>query len=74
MAQLVARGLSNRAVAEALIVTERTAEAHVRNALGKDKASDEPFTQFETEGGGVVYVAADRVAYIEDVSSGPAAY
>jgi hypothetical protein len=46
----------------------------VRQALGKDKANGEPFTQFETEGGGVVYVAPDRVAYIEDISSGPASY
>ena len=46
----------------------------VREALGKDKVSEEPFTQFETEGGGVVFVAADRVAYIEDVSSGPSSY
>jgi hypothetical protein len=45
-----------------------------KEALGKDKANEEPFTQFETEGGGVVYVAADRVAYVEDVSSGPASY
>ena len=59
---------------EDVTMTVSADAADVRNALGKDKASDEPFTQFETEGGGVVYVAADRVAYIEDVSSGPAAY
>jgi non-specific serine/threonine protein kinase len=32
---LVARGMSNREIAEALIVTERTVEAHVSKALGK---------------------------------------
>lgn len=52
-----------------------SAEAvEVREALGRDRTSGEPFTQFETQGGGVVYVAAERVAYIEDISSGPASY
>jgi DNA-binding NarL/FixJ family response regulator len=32
---LVTRGLSNRAIAEALVISEKTAEVHVRNILGK---------------------------------------
>ena len=35
MARLVARGLSNRAVAEQLIVGERTVEMHVGHILAK---------------------------------------
>jgi DNA-binding CsgD family transcriptional regulator len=35
VAGLVARGLSNRAIGAALTITERTAAAHVGNALGK---------------------------------------
>ncbi len=33
--RLVARGLSNKAIAEALAITERTARTHVSNILGK---------------------------------------
>jgi DNA-binding NarL/FixJ family response regulator len=32
---LIARGYSNRAIAEELVITERTAEIHVGNILGK---------------------------------------
>ena len=32
---LLARGLSNREIAEALVVTRLTAESHVRNVLRK---------------------------------------
>jgi ATP/maltotriose-dependent transcriptional regulator MalT len=32
---LITRGLSNRAIAEALVISEKTAEVHVRNILGK---------------------------------------
>jgi non-specific serine/threonine protein kinase len=32
---LIARGYSNRAIAEALVIAERTAEIHVGNILGK---------------------------------------
>ena len=32
---LVARGYSNRAIAEALVISEKTAEIHVSNILGK---------------------------------------
>jgi DNA-binding NarL/FixJ family response regulator len=32
---LVAQGSSNRAIADALVIAERTAEIHVSNILGK---------------------------------------
>lgn len=32
---LITRGLSNRAIAEILVISEKTAEVHVRNILGK---------------------------------------
>ncbi|HYF64421.1 MAG TPA: LuxR C-terminal-related transcriptional regulator, partial [Herpetosiphonaceae bacterium] len=32
---LLARGLSNRAIAEALVISPKTAEIHVSNILGK---------------------------------------
>ena len=32
---LLAQGYTNRAIAEALVITERTAEIHVSNILGK---------------------------------------
>jgi non-specific serine/threonine protein kinase len=35
IATLIARGLTNRAIAEQLVIAERTAEAHVSNILGK---------------------------------------
>lgn len=35
VAELVARGLSNRQIAEALVITERTAESHVQHILDK---------------------------------------
>jgi DNA-binding CsgD family transcriptional regulator len=35
VAALVARGLSNRAIAEALVITESTAEVHVKRILSK---------------------------------------
>jgi non-specific serine/threonine protein kinase len=35
IATLVARGLTNRAIAEQLVIAERTAETHVSNILGK---------------------------------------
>jgi len=35
VAQLVARGLSNRAIAEALVLTERTVESHLTHIFGK---------------------------------------
>jgi DNA-binding CsgD family transcriptional regulator len=35
VAALVARGISNRAIAAALVVSERTVESHVANILGK---------------------------------------
>jgi DNA-binding NarL/FixJ family response regulator len=35
VAKLVAHGLTNREVAETLVISERTADAHVANILGK---------------------------------------
>ena len=35
VANLVAEGLSNRGIAEALVIAERTAENHVQHILGK---------------------------------------
>jgi non-specific serine/threonine protein kinase len=35
IATLIARGLTNRAIAEQLVIAERTAETHVSNILGK---------------------------------------
>jgi DNA-binding NarL/FixJ family response regulator len=35
VAALVARGLANRAIADTLVVGERTVETHVGNILGK---------------------------------------
>ncbi len=35
MAALIARGLSNREIAEALVISESTAEVHVKRILGK---------------------------------------
>ena len=35
VAQLVARGLSNREIAEALVLTERTVESHLTHIFGK---------------------------------------
>ncbi|NJN81651.1 MAG: helix-turn-helix transcriptional regulator [Caldilineaceae bacterium] len=35
VAALVAQGLTNRAMAEALVISERTVEKHVENASGK---------------------------------------
>ena len=35
IATLVAQGLSNREIAEALVISERTAQNHVQHILGK---------------------------------------
>src|SRR5207302_7685976 len=35
VASLLARGLTNRQIADQLVISERTAEAHVANVLGK---------------------------------------
>jgi DNA-binding NarL/FixJ family response regulator len=35
IAALVAQGLSNRGIAEALVISERTAQNHVQHILGK---------------------------------------
>jgi DNA-binding NarL/FixJ family response regulator len=35
VATLIARGLSNQQIAQALVVTQRTAEAHVTHILAK---------------------------------------
>jgi DNA-binding NarL/FixJ family response regulator len=41
---LVAEGLSNRAIAERLVVTERTVEAHIKQILGKLGIDESPDT------------------------------
>jgi hypothetical protein len=47
-----------------------TAEAdEVKDALSKDKQGGEPFTQFEEQGGRVVFVAPDHVACVQWISS-----
>jgi hypothetical protein len=47
-----------------------TAEAEeVRNRLAEDKQRGEPFTQFEEQGGRVVFVAPDHVACIQWIST-----
>ena len=59
---------------EDVTMTVSAEAGEVKESLGRAKTHGEAFTQFETQGGGIVYVAADRVAYIEDVSSGPTSY
>ncbi|MFP5406310.1 MAG: helix-turn-helix transcriptional regulator [Gammaproteobacteria bacterium] len=39
VAQLVVQGLSNHAIADRLVISERTVESHVRNVLGKTGAN-----------------------------------
>jgi hypothetical protein len=47
-----------------------TAEAQeVRNRLAEDKRRGAPFTQFEEQGGRDVFVAPDRVAFVQWISS-----
>jgi hypothetical protein len=47
-----------------------TAEAEeVRRKLARDKQHAEPFTQFEEQGGRVVFVAPGRVAFVQWISS-----
>ena len=54
VAALVARGCTNREIASALVITERTAEAHVSNILGK--------LGFTTRAGIAVWAAAHGLA------------
>ena len=50
-------------------VTVNADAEEVKTTLGEDKRSGEPFTHFEAQGGRDVYVAAERVAYVEQMSS-----
>jgi hypothetical protein len=52
---------------EGATVTVTPEAEEVRQALAKDKRK-EAFTQFEEQGGRHVYVASDRVAYIQALS------
>ena len=62
--------MSTRIVfSEGATVTVSADAEEVKTTLGKDKQSGEPFTHFEAQGGRDVYVAAERVAYVEQISS-----
>ena len=50
-----------------LTVTMDAVQVHEK--LTAAKQSGEPFTKFEEQGGRDVYVAADRVAYIQQISA-----
>jgi hypothetical protein len=50
-------------------VTVNADAEKVKTTLGQDKQSGEPFTHFEAQGGRDVYVAAERVAYVEQISA-----
>jgi len=50
-------------------ITVNMDAAKVRDKLAADKDSGEPFTLFEEQGGRDVFVAADRVAYIQQISA-----
>jgi hypothetical protein len=46
-----------------------TDEAHdVRHRLAEDKRRGAPFTEFQEQGGRVVFVAPDRVAFVQWIS------
>jgi hypothetical protein len=53
---------------EGASVTVTDEAQEVRNKLAEDKRRGAPFTQFEEQGGRVVFVAPDRVAFVQWIS------
>jgi hypothetical protein len=54
---------------EGASVTVTDEAQEVRNRLAEDKRRGAPFTQFDEQGGRVVFVASDRVAFVQWISS-----
>jgi hypothetical protein len=54
---------------EGASVTVTDEAQEVRNRLAEDKRRGAPFTQFEEQGGRVVFVAPERVAFVQWISS-----
>jgi hypothetical protein len=54
---------------EGATVTVTAEVEEVRRKLARDKQHAEPFTQFEEQGGRVIFVAPEHVASIQWISS-----
>lgn len=54
---------------EGASVTVTAEVQEVRNSLAEYKRRSAPFTQFEEQGGRVVFVAPDRVAFVQWIST-----